>query len=108
MPEDPPFPGARGVWVARADFVGIKSFGRFECSGSGCDNTWASAHAYKLFKQGCKSCEKKSFPRWMWVNDDTDRTDSESEREVPTRPHDRRRCDACAAGVCTAAGAAFV
>jgi len=55
-----------GQWVLRKDFVGQKSFGFFKCQD--CQETWISAHAFKLYKQGCKTCETYFLPMFMWVN----------------------------------------
>ena len=98
----PPFPGASGEWVLREDFPGTKSFGRFKCTK--CGKKWTSAHAFKDFAQGCQSCETKSLPVCLWLNDDSvphgDSSSDESDDDEPDLPHDRGRCDACKAGRC--------
>ena len=98
---DPPFAGAVGEWVEREEFTGRKSFGRFTCRR--CRKGWLSAHAMPGFRQGCKACEKKSMPSWMWMNDDNEeeaRMGSDEREEGAGRPHDQQRCEACRQGVC--------
>ena len=90
-----------GYWIARADFPGDKSFGYFSCDA--CSNSWLSAHAFKHYRQGCKACEDKSLPTWMWVN--LPRDDDDDERSASgkqDKPHHQSRCDACKAGICLA------
>ena len=99
---DPPFPGADGYWVERAQFPGLKSFGMYECVGKKCSGRWSSAHAQKKFGQGCKRCERFALPNLMWFNNAS--SASRRERKNPDdekAAHDRARCQACAAGVCT-------
>ena len=97
FPLDPAFPGASGEWVLRQDFPGEKSFGRFECEA--CDNRWGSAHSWKDYPQDCRDlkCETKTFPSWMWLNDDnwSDDTDSTSSTSVSRGPHHGSRCGKC-------------
>ena len=99
---DPPFPGADGYWVERAQFPGLKSFGMYECVGKKCLGRWSSAHAQKKFGQGCKRCERFALPNFMWFNNAS--SASRRDRKNPDdkkAAHDRARCQACAAGVCT-------
>lgn len=98
----PPFPGSDGYWVERAHFRGLKSFGMYECVGKKCQKRWSSAHAMKDYEQGCKRCERLAYPHLMWFNNASGAT--RRERKNPddeNAAHDRERCQACAAGVCT-------
>ena len=101
---DPPV-DADGQWVWRADFKGKKSFGFFECKfeqkkrKGGCDNSWTSAHAFPNFTQGCKQCEKKSYPVALWRNSDNYYSSDRSLDDKNSAPHDKARCAACQAGV---------
>ena len=99
---NPPFPGADGYWVERAQFRGLKSFGTYKCVGKKCSGRWSSAHATKDYEQGCRRCERLAFPHLMWVNNASgasrrERKNPDDEKAV----HDRARCQACAAGACT-------
>ena len=91
-----PFPGADGYWIIRDNFDREKSFGYFECNK--CKNMhWKSAHAYRDFKQGCRSCDTETLPGYMWDN-------MPIFKKKPTKligPHDSDRCEACREGVCT-------
>lgn len=93
---DSPHPGIQGYWVRREDFDGSKSFGRFQCIK--CKKQWGSAHAYKMYKQGCQRCELRSLPCCLWVNTRESRHYSDDEDD--DGPHDSRRCEACRLGVC--------
>ena len=94
----PPPVESAGEWVLREDFPGKKSFGFFKCT---CDKTWLSAHAYKIYEQGCKTCEDFSKPVYMWVNNDV-RVEPKLPVTDETRPHDKTRCEACSLGLCDA------
>lgn len=101
----------KGYWVEREQFTGRKSFGYFVCLQ--CEHkdrkrkakrknySWMSAHSFPQYMQGCKHCETKTLPTYMWVNTESpkqlqhDATSSE-----PSKPHDRSRCDACKVGKC--------
>ena len=86
-----------GFWVKRKHFTGRKSFAAFDCP---CGKYWISAHGFPCYKQGCKSCDEKSLPKFLWVNENgTDRS-GEAHGPDPTRPHDMSRCQACQAGAC--------
>lgn len=93
----PPPVDTLGEWVVTRDFCGRKSFGYFQCF-SNCRKTWTSAHAYQMYAQGCKSCNRMSEPLYMWQNDSSTRTYSDKEKSKG--PHDHERCEACTAGVC--------
>jgi hypothetical protein len=54
----------------------------------------------KEFEQGCKRCEQFALPRLMWFNTCTEKSRARS-RDDERAVHDRERCQACAAGVCT-------
>lgn len=84
-----------GQWVLREDFTGRKSFGYFVC---GCGRFWLSAHAFKDYRQGCRGCEQKSFPYFLWENFGK-RTDRDR-NYADDKPHDASRCEACRNGVC--------
>ena len=91
-----------GHWVSLEDFDGRKSFGAFECKCSR-KKFWVSAHAYATFKQACKRCDVYTLPKFMWVNDPSDYSDSRTVMKLDAdKPHDVERCEACAAGVCSA------
>jgi hypothetical protein len=45
-----------------------KDIGCFTCAMQGCGKTWYSAHAFREYQQGCKDCEKYSFPSCLWYN----------------------------------------
>jgi ferredoxin len=98
-----PFPGLVGYWVKRKDFPGIKSFGVYACRASNCSKRWGSAHAHKEHGQGCQKCEHVSLPEFMWYNtaEDSERDQTPPSRDDEAAAHDRLRCMACAAGVCT-------
>jgi hypothetical protein len=88
----------KGMWVVLHEFRGRKSFGYFECTCSKKDiNTWVSAHAAKLYRQGCQKCERYVRPLFMWQN--LESNDRDKFRKTDT-PHDRNRCEACRAGDC--------
>ena len=91
--------GEPGEWIPRLEFNGRKSFGAFECK---CRKIWVSAHAYKDYEQGCKGCEQKSLPKFMWVNVVRVRAPRDVREVDPNKPHDTARCGACRAGVCDA------
>lgn len=84
-----------GHWTIRSKFQGRKSFGFFICN---CKKTWLSAHAFKEYKQGCKSCEVETFPKYLWVN--TELNKKEEIIKNLDKPHDRLRCEACKLGIC--------
>jgi hypothetical protein len=69
-PENPPYPGCEGKWLARHYYQERKkdstTFGYFKCNY--CDKAWTSAFAYKSYKQGCKECERRFPPAYLWVN----------------------------------------
>lgn len=88
-----------GEWVERRDFDEHKSFGAFECPR--CHKTWLSAHAFPVYKQGCKKCDRKSFPKFLWKNEHYGGGDNENKTDS-NKPHDITRCDACKDGVCVA------
>lgn len=92
----PPFPEleGKGNWVLRNDFQGKKSFGYYICKK--CENNWFSAHAHKVFKQGCQSCEFYNHPIYMWENYEK----NQGKNTGTCGPHDRKRCEACSAGDC--------
>ena len=88
-----PFDG-KGHWVYREDFMRYKTFGYFECP---CKKWWLSAHSFKIYKQGCQSCERETYPKYLWFNDE------KTENELNSRtssPHDKARCEACKLGDC--------
>ena len=87
-----------GYWLERSSFRGTKSFGAFECSG--CLNVWLSAHAFKSYGQGCRTCEVESLPKFLWVNTENSVREKDAN---PERPHDSGRCEACRRGVCSRA-----
>ena len=92
----PPPVASAGRWVRREEFFGKKSFGSYECK---CGNEWTSAHAFKVYKQGCKRCERKILPKFMWRNlgeNIVQRADKDKKK-----PHHKGRCEACKLGVCT-------
>ena len=91
-----------GFWVELKDFWGNKSFGMFECED--CDQIWLSAHAFKRFKQACKSCETWSPPKFMWVNAERGERNKYHKEPDLNKPHHRDRCEACRRGVCTNQG----
>eukprot|EP00005_Dracoamoeba_jomungandri_P001095 CAMPEP_0174257416 /NCGR_PEP_ID=MMETSP0439-20130205/6549_1 /TAXON_ID=0 /ORGANISM="Stereomyxa ramosa, Strain Chinc5" /LENGTH=139 /DNA_ID=CAMNT_0015340489 /DNA_START=46 /DNA_END=466 /DNA_ORIENTATION=+ len=62
-----PFKEAEGRWVKRAKFLDEKSFGVFICHR--CKKSWQSAHSFPDYKQGCKKCNSKFYPVYLWVND---------------------------------------
>jgi len=97
----PPFDGASGEWVERDDFMGEKSFGRFECGH--CRKKWTSAHAFKDFSQGCNKCDTKCLPCCLWMNfeqGDSEDRDCYDNDDNNRRPHDSSRCEACSRGRC--------
>lgn len=97
----PPSPlDVPGHWVLRGDFPGKKSFGFFVCDA--CGKWWLSAHAFRRWEQGCKSCEHKSLPYLLWWNEQP-RGVGPAHRDLNDRPHDQARCQACSMGVCLAA-----
>ena len=103
----PPFEGIDGYWVARDDFRGLKSFGLYRCKAAAeegeCGNKWSSAHATKNYRQGCRKCEALSQPWLLWYNTSSKARDTNpNDKKIP---HDRKRCEACALGVCTAGDA---
>jgi hypothetical protein len=100
MPQKPPFEGAVGAWVKRREYEGVKSFGLFTCHRCSKHKTWQSAHAFKNYRQGCKKCNKKWLPIFLWKNDDTMRKNGENMQEKRP-PHDSRRCEACKLGLCS-------
>lgn len=57
-----------GYWVFRDAFNGAKSFGVFICENAKCNNQWISANTNKDFRQGCKLCQKRVLPKYMWEN----------------------------------------
>jgi hypothetical protein len=93
----PPPLGLDGSWVEREEFSGVKSFGFFECPGPKCRHFWISAHASKKYCQGCRQCETKSRPKFMWVN----KSPRNPGMKKKKAPHDSSRCDACEAGDCS-------
>jgi hypothetical protein len=94
-----PFPGAEGEWVYTEDFYGSKSFGHFECPR--CTKAWASAHAWKAYKQACKKCNTFARPWCLWENDVREFSrEKKNVQERTSRPHDAARCEACKEGVC--------
>ena len=98
----PPFPAADGYWVSRDDFPGRKSFGLFRCAGKKCHKVWSSAHTLKEFEQACQRCETYTLPHAMWYNNPTaEPRERKSGADDESAAHDRARCRACAAGVCT-------
>ena len=97
-----PFPDADGYWVSLADFPGRKSFGLFRCAGKKCHKVWSSAHALKEFEQACQRCERYTLPYAMWHNNSSDEPrERKGVTDDEKAAHDRARCRACAAGVCT-------
>ena len=88
-----------GYWILRNAFNGIKSFGVFVCENKKCNNRWKSAHAYKIYRQGCKSCDQYTLPTYMWVNENTHIRDNDAIKDTD-KPHDSERCEACKVGVC--------
>ena len=93
----PPAPSL-GKWVIREEFGRGKSFGFFKCEK--CNHDWVSAHAFKMYRQACKSkfCNTYSLPRFMWRNLGQHKRGNKTSQG----PHDRSRCEACALGVCDA------
>ena len=93
-----------GYWILRNAFNGIKSFGVFVCENKKCNNRWTSAYANKEFRQGCKLCDKRVLPSYMWVNankQDKDKDTDKQDKDKDTyKPHDSKRCEACEKGVC--------
>jgi len=91
-----------GSWVTLEEFKQLKqgkSFGYFTCK---CGKFWVSAHAQVKYKQGCKSCEKKSLPVLLWINYGSRRENLSDKLQPPQSPHDTIRCEACKAGDCIA------
>tara|TARA_B100001057_G_scaffold464042_1_gene518811 strand:- start:1433 stop:1810 length:378 start_codon:yes stop_codon:yes gene_type:complete len=99
----PPFLDAVGYWVNREHFPGVKSFGIYDCQAKNCSKRWTSAHAHKEFRQGCQKCEHFSLPWRMWYNSAAfaNKSRTPPNRDDEAAAHDRLRCAACAAGVCT-------
>ena len=90
----------KGYWVLIEAFEGRKSFGCFRCGG--CGNMWSSAHAFPNFKQGCKSCERESYPCCLWLNLPSDDDVGETRTvAVGGEQHDTARCEACRRGECS-------
>jgi hypothetical protein len=89
---------APGEWVPREEFLGRKSFGWFSCNK--CNKSWVSAHAQCIYTQGCKRCETKSYPIYMWKNEGRKQND-ETKKIDTIKPHDSKRCEACKKGDCT-------
>ena len=87
-----------GKWVQRESFDGNKSFGYFKCSK--CSKDWYSAHSFPQFKQGCKKCEKKEYPLYLWKNSRKKNYNSQERLQTNDKPHDNWRCGACKAGMC--------
>ena len=95
-PRKPPFEGAEGFWVKRADFEGRKSFGIYYCE---CSASWLSAHAHSAYRQECKTCRSHVHPSYMWINSrESSRSESAHDGD---KPHMRDLCEACKLGVCT-------
>jgi hypothetical protein len=93
-----------GHWVKSEAFHGDKSFGHFVCRH--CSKKWQSAHAFKMYEQGCKKCDTMSLPCCLWANSECDRRDSgesDYENREKRAPHDQSRCEACLDGLCLAA-----
>lgn len=84
-----------GKWVELQNFQGSKSFGFFKCLG--CRQKWISAHAFKVYKQGCKRCNGMKLPDLMWENDIC--TQSDQMKKESKAPHDNKRCGACLLGL---------
>jgi hypothetical protein len=84
-----------GKWVETQNFQGSKSFGFFKCRQ--CRQKWISAHAFKVYKQGCKRCNSTKLPDFMWQNDK--RTPSDRAEKESKAPHDKGRCGACLLGL---------
>ena len=93
-----------GKWLPRDGFKGNKSFGLFQCTV--CLKTWTSAHAFRAFTQGCKTCDTEELPLFMWENSKShtyrdDEYDAyEDEHRDEDKAHDRERCEACRRGMC--------
>ena len=85
-----------GQWVARNKFKREKSFGFFKCHK--CNKTWLSAHAFRKYRQGCKGCETKVLPIYLWENHEKN-TEIKKKKDNK-KPHDAGRCEACRKGVC--------
>jgi hypothetical protein len=99
MPAKPKNPvDTRGYWQERKNFPGEKSFGYFACKTCNGSN-WVSAHAFKHFKQACKTCNQYTLPVYLWVNLATRRNVLCADEEK--KPHKSELCEACARGVCT-------
>eukprot|EP00298_Acanthocystis_sp_HF-20_P009758 c18485_g1_i2.p1 GENE.c18485_g1_i2~~c18485_g1_i2.p1 ORF type:complete len:182 (+),score=12.02 c18485_g1_i2:71-616(+) len=91
-----PMPGVEGRWVPRDDFTGEKGFGIFHCPS--CKNGWYSAHAYKIYRQGCQKCEKMFFPIALWVNK---MKQTFIVKQDKIEPHRSDLCEACQIKKCT-------
>jgi len=88
-----------GKWVERSEFNGKKSFGYFECDGCS-GKSWVTAHAFKQYKQACKSCNQYSLAVYMWVNLERRESRGGRDEEEGKPPHLRHLCEACKLGVC--------
>lgn len=97
--KDLPIPvETEGYWVKRNDFEREKSFGYFVCTK--CKKNWLSAHSFKKYKQGCKGCEKKYYPQYLWYNVKNRERNPEFAGINKEKPHDKMRCEACHLGIC--------
>ena len=95
----PPIPNVKGYWIQRPYFQGRKSFGAFQCCF--CGNAWTSAHAYANYGQGCRRCNIINLPMFLWQNQKAQKKNNLLQPPAGLKPHDRERCEACRAGVCT-------
>jgi hypothetical protein len=93
----PPPITSNGFWTTTQECSQRKSFGFFVCE---CGSEWISAHAFKKYKQGCKKCEKETFPRKMWQNEQPKNNSEEPLKLDTKKPHDQQRCEACRLGKC--------
>lgn len=75
-----------------------KSFGAFQCPI--CMGTWTSAHAFKIYTQGCKKCDVEGLPLFMWLNEQSGSNEREFNDKESETPHDSERCEACRRGKC--------
>ena len=99
-PPSPPIESS-GHWIEREKFPGDKSFGYFFCFTCAGKSAWISAHAFKRYKQGCKTCDTYFLPVYMWVNDHgNDSNEYRDIEESEKKPHKRDLCEACRLGQC--------
>ena len=65
-----------------------------------------SAHAMKGYRQGCKGCDRKFMPQYLWVNDQA-KTEDKKGLKDESKPHLASLCEVCKKGVCSGSGGGY-